>query len=78
MLGAPDGAPVDRLDVHQAGLAEPFEVEADRVRVQAERVGEFLGRQGRGRGGQLAVHRVARLVAQGLEDLEVEFHGFRP
>ena len=77
VLGPPDGAPVDGLGLDETGLAEPLEVEPDGVRVQAERIGEFLGRQGRGRGGQLAVHRVPGLVAQGLEDLEVEFHGFR-
>ena len=47
MLGPADGAAVHRLDVDQAGLAEPLEVEAHGVGVQAEAVGELLGRERR-------------------------------
>ena len=71
MLGASDGAPVDRLDVDQARLAEAFQVEAHRVGVDTERLGEVLGRQRRGRAGQLLVHRVPGLVAERLEDREL-------
>ena len=71
VLGPTDRAAVDRLDVDQARLPQPLEVQADGVGVQAERIGEVLGGERRGRGGQLAVHREARLVAQGLEDLEL-------
>ena len=71
MLGPPDRAPVHRLDVDQAGLAQPLEVEADGVGVEAEPLGEVLGREGRGRAGQLPVHRVPRLVAQRLQHREL-------
>ena len=71
VLGPADGAAVDGLDVDQAGLAQPLEVQPDGVGVQAEALGEVLGREGGGRAGQLLVHRVAGLVAQGLEDREL-------
>ena len=47
MLRAADRAAVDGLGVDEADLAEPVEVQPDRVRVQAEPVGELLGRQRR-------------------------------
>ena len=71
VLGPADGAAVDRLDVDQAGVTQPLQVQPDGVGVQAECVGEVLGGERRGRGGQFAVHREARLIAQGLEDLEL-------
>ena len=71
MLGPPDGAAVHGLDVDQAGLAEPLEVQADGVGVEPEALGEVLGRQGGGGAGQLPVHRVAGLVAQCLEHGEL-------
>ena len=37
MLGPPDGAPVHRLDVDEAGLPEPLEVEAHGVGVEPSR-----------------------------------------
>ena len=70
MLGPTDGAPVDGFDVDQAGLAEAVEVEAHGVGVDAERLGEVLGRQRRGGARQLLVHRVAGVVAEGLEHLQ--------
>ena len=77
VLRSSDRPAVDGFGLDEPGVAEALEVQADGVRVQAERIGEFLGRQGRRGGGQLPVHRVPGLVAQGLEDLEIEFHGFR-
>ncbi len=71
VLGPTDGPAVDRLDVDEARLAQALQVEAHGVGVQAERVGEVLGGERRRRCGQLAVHREARLVAQGLQDLEL-------
>ncbi len=73
MLGPPHRPAVDRLDVDQADLAQPLEVEAHGVGVDAEALGEIRGRQRGGRAGQLLVHRVAGLVAQGLEDRELPF-----
>ena len=71
MLRAPDGAPVDRLGVDEAGLAEAIEVEPHGVGVDAERVGEVLGRQRGGRAGELLVHRVPGLVAERLQHREL-------
>ena len=71
VLRPPDRAAVDRLDVDQPGLAQPLEVQPDGVGVQAEAVGELLGRERRGRRGQLPVHRVTGLVAQCLQHREV-------
>ena len=71
MLGPPDRAAVHGLDVDQAGLAQPLEVQPHGVGVEAEALGEVLGRQRGGRAGQLPVHRVAGLVAEGLEHREL-------
>ncbi len=71
MLGASDPTAVDRLDLEQAGVAQALEVQADGVRVQPERLGEVRGRARRRGSGQLPVERVAGLVAQGLQHLEV-------
>ena len=73
--GAGAGRPCPRwigLDVDQAGFAQALEVEAHGVGVQAERVGEILARRAASvERGQLAVHRVARLVAERLEHREL-------
>ena len=71
MLGPTDRAAVHRLDVDEAGLAEPVEVEAHGVGVEPEALGEVLGRQGRGGPGELPVHGVAGLVAERLEHREL-------
>ena len=49
VLGAADGAAVDGLDLDQARLAQAVEVQPDGVGVEAEPIGELLGRQRRGR-----------------------------
>src|SRR6266540_2667262 len=54
VLRATDGAAVHGLDVDEAGVPEPLEVEADRVGVDAERVGEVLRRERRRGAGELA------------------------
>jgi hypothetical protein len=67
VLGSPDGAPMDGLDVDQTRLAQAVEVQAHRVGVDAEAIREIRGRE-RGRGtGELLVHRVAGLVPERLE-----------
>ena len=66
-----DRAAMHRLDVDQAGLAQPLEMEPHGVRVQAEPLGEVLGGQRRGGAGELAVHGEARLVAERLEHSEL-------
>ncbi len=71
MLRPPDGAAVDGLDVDQTDLAEPLEVEPHGVGVDAEPLGEIGRRERGGRARQLLVHRVAGLVAQGLEHGEL-------
>ena len=75
VLGPPDGAPVDRLDVDQADLAEPLEVQPHGVGVDAR--GARRGRWRRAAAverGQLLVHRVAGLVAEGLQDASCALH----
>jgi hypothetical protein len=71
VLGPADGAAVHRLGLHEPRLAEPVEVEPHGVGVQAQAVGELLGRERTGGGGQLAVHRVPRLVAKGLQHRQI-------
>ena len=75
VLGTADRPAVDCLGVDEARIAETVEVEADRVGVQPEAVGELLGRERRGRRRQLAVHRVAGLVTQGLQHREIHTAG---
>jgi hypothetical protein len=71
VLGPSDRAAVDGLDIDEAGIAQPVEVQAHRVGVQPEAVGEILGRHGRCRPGEFLVHGVAGLVAQRLEHREL-------
>ena len=71
VLGPPDGAAVHRLDVDEAGLPEALEVEAHGVGVEPEPLGEILRRERGGGAGELAVHRVPRLVAERLEHCEL-------
>jgi hypothetical protein len=70
VLRPADGAAVDGLDVDQARLAEPLEVQANGVGVEAETVGEVLGRQRLRRRRELLVHGVPRLVAERLQHRE--------
>ena len=65
------GAAVDRLDVDQPRLAEPLEVEAHRVGVDPQALGEVGRRERGGRTRELLVHGVAGLVAQRLEHREL-------
>src|SRR4051794_25780532 len=67
VLRAAHGPPVHRLGLDEPRLAQPVEVETHRVGMEAEAVGEVLGGQRLRRRGELAVHRVPRLVAQRLE-----------
>ena len=62
---------VYRLDVDETGLAQPLEVQTDGVGVESEPLGEILGREGGGGARELAVHREARLVAEGLQHREL-------
>ena len=71
VLRTADGAAVDDLDVDEARVLQPLEVQPHGVGVQVERVGEVAGAARRGRSGQLPVERVAGLVAEGLQHLEV-------
>ena len=71
MLGPPDRAPPHRLDVDEAGLAEPLEVEADGVGVERQPLGQVLRRQGGGGAGQLPVHGESRLVSERFQHREL-------
>ena len=68
MLRTADGAPVHGLDVDESGLAQPFEVQAHRVGVQAQPLGQFGRRQRPGRARELLIHREAGLVAECFQD----------
>ena len=67
VLGPPDGAAVHGLDVDEPGFPQALEVETHGVGVDPERIGEILRRERGGGTGELAVHRVPRLVAERLE-----------
>src|SRR5262245_22916836 len=70
MLRPSDGPPGIGLYVQQADLAHPLQVGAHGVRVQVQRLGDLRRRQGPRRPRQLQVDRVARVLAQRLEDGE--------
>ena len=71
MLRASDGPAVYRFHVDQAGVPQAIQVEADRVGMKAEAIGEILCRHRCGRARQLFVHGVPGLVAQRLEHCEL-------
>ena len=70
VLRPTDGAAVHGLDVDETGLPEPFEVQADRVGVQTQPVGQLGRREGRGGTRELLIHRESGLVAEGFQDGE--------
>ena len=67
VLGAAYGAAVHRLDVDQARLAQPLEVQPHRVRMEAEPFRKILRGEGIDGARELAVHGEARLVAERLQ-----------
>ena len=71
MLRTANIAAPDDLDRQQADVTHPFEVRPDRVRVQRERFRDLCGGLGRRRSGELKIDGVARVVAQGLEQIEL-------
>jgi len=68
---------VHGLDVDEVGVAEALEMEANGVRMKAEAVGEVVGRQRRGRSGELSVEGEAGLVAERFENSELIHSGLR-
>ena len=71
VLGTAHGAPVDRLDVDQADLAQPLEVQAHGVGVDAEALGEVRADSAAVERASSSVHRVAGLVAERLQHREL-------
>ncbi len=71
VLGAPDRPSSDRLDIDEARLAEPLEVETDGIGVQREPLGQILRGQRRRGAGELPVHGEARLVSERLQHGEL-------
>ena len=65
VAATPDG------DIEQADVAHPLEVWADRVRVELERLGDVGGGQRPRRPGEFEVDRVARVVTQRLQQIEL-------
>ena len=63
-------APAD-FDVEQSGLAHPFEMRTYRVRMQGERLGDVGGGERLRRPGEFEVDRVACVVAECLEQVEL-------
>jgi hypothetical protein len=70
VLRSPDGALGVGDHLEQPDLPHPVEVRSHRVRVQAEGVGDLRGGERSGRPGELQVDRVARVVAERLQQLE--------
>ena len=71
MLGPAELAPRLGLDVDEADVAHPLEMWAHGVGVEPQRVGDVGGRERAGRPRQLEIDRVARVVAERLEHVEV-------
>ncbi len=71
VLRTSDRAASHRLDVDEAGLTEPLEVQSHRVGVEPEPLGKILRRERRGRACELPVHREAGLVAERLQNGEL-------
>jgi hypothetical protein len=70
VLGPPDGAPMNGLDLDQARLAHALEVHPDRVGMEAETLGELGRAEGARRAGEVAIQQVTGLVTERLEDRE--------
>jgi hypothetical protein len=67
VLRTADGAAAYRFDFDQAGFSQLLEVQPDRVGVDAQAIGELVRAERVRRRRQLPIHRVAGLVAEGLE-----------
>ena len=59
------------LDVNESDITHPFKMRPNRVRVKRKRVGDLGGDQRSGCSCQLEVDRVARVVAQRLQHIEL-------
>jgi hypothetical protein len=59
------------FDQKQANLTHPFEMRPDRVRMKRKRFRDLGGGLRHRRSGQLEINGVARVVAQGLEQIEL-------
>ena len=78
MLRPPDVAAAADLDLEQADLAHALEVGAHGVGVQPERLGDLGGGERPRRAGELEVDRVAGVVAERLEQVELRRARARP
>ena len=75
VLGAADTAPGPGIDGDQTGVAHALEVRSHRVRVQRQRLSEFVGGEG-GRGlGEPGVNGVPGVIAEHLEHLKLPVVG---
>ncbi len=75
VLRSADIAPATDFDVDEADVTHPVEVRANRVGVQRQGVGDLGGDQRARRPRQLEVDRVARVVTQGLEEIQLGRNG---
>ena len=71
MLGTAHVTSSTHFDIEQAGFAHPLEVGPHRVGVQAERFGDVGGGERPWRTSQLEVDRVAGVVTERLEQVEL-------